>query len=97
MLVLDKNLNVIEFNPICEKLFNIEANEILNKPISTIIQDDIFKEVKKNKTDVVFHNVHYPEYEISLLQNIIHIENEDAILAIMTDITAEEKKVEKNL
>lgn len=91
MLVLDKNLNVIEFNPICEKLFNIEANEILNKPISTIIQDDIFKEVKKTKTDVVFHNVHYPEYEISLLQNIIHIENEDAILAIMTDITAEEK------
>ncbi|NMB08649.1 MAG: hydrogenase, partial [Tissierellia bacterium] len=56
-----------------------------------IIQDDIFKEVKKTKTDVVFHNVHYPEYEISLLQNIIHIENEDAILAIMTDITAEEK------
>ena len=59
------------------KSYLIEANEILNKPISTIIQDDIFKEVKKQNRRG-FPQCTYPEYEISLLQNIIHIENEDA-------------------
>ncbi|HHV45941.1 MAG TPA: 4Fe-4S binding protein [Tissierellia bacterium] len=91
ILIIDGNLNIVEFNPVCEKLFKVKAKDVLNKPISTIVDDDIFINVKAYQKDIISNKVYYPKYNATLLQNIIYIKDEDAMLVIMTDITSEEK------
>lgn len=91
ILIIDGKLNIVEFNHVCEKLFNVKADEVINKPVSTIIDDDIFVNVKAYQKDIISNKVYYPKYNVTLLQNIIYIKDEDAMLVIMTDITSEEK------
>lgn len=102
IFVIDGNLNVVEFNPVCEKVFNVKAKDVIGSPISTVIDDDTFEKVKETKEDIILQKVFYKKQGIVLIQNIIHIENENAMLVIMTDITSAEKdreeldKIKKN-
>lgn len=95
IFVIDRDLKVVEFNPVCEKMFRIKAEDIVENSISTIIDDEIFIKVRENKENVILQKVSYEQYGVVLLLNIIYIENEDAMLVIMTDITDEEKNKEE--
>ena len=94
IFVIDEHLNVVEFNPVCERIFKIKAKDIIGKPISIIIDDSIFERVRDTNEDVIMQKVSYSKYGVVLLQNIIYIGKEDAMLIIMTDITSEEKNKE---
>ena len=95
ILVLDNNLKVVEFNPICEKVFNISAEDIINCPISTIVDDNIFRKSKETKEDIIMQKIEYKKYGVVLLQNIINVENEEAMLVIMTDVTTSDRDREE--
>lgn len=95
IFVLDNNLNVVEFNPVCEKVFNISSEEIIGYPIATIIDDSIFQRVINSREDVIMEKVYYEKYGVVLLQNIINIENEGAMLVIMTDVTTSDRDKEE--
>lgn len=95
IFVIDGNLNIVEFNPVCEKVFNVKAKDVIGSPISIVIDDNIFEKVKETREDIILQKVFYKKQGIVLIQNIIHIENEDAMLVIMTDITSAEKDREE--
>lgn len=95
IFVVDEDLKVVEFNKVCEKIFNIKSGEIMGKPISVILDDEIFRKVIETQNNIILQKVYYKEYGMLFLQNIILIEKENALLVIMTDITDEEKSKEE--
>lgn len=90
IIILDEELNVKEFNPAAEKLFKIETREIKDKPLSTFMDDEHFIKVKESKEGIYKHKVSYPEFGAILQLNILYVEKQNIILAIMSDITQEE-------
>ena len=94
IMILDKGLNVLELNLACERLFKIKEEEIVNKSVFTIIDDDTLIEVKERRESINLKKVIYKKYNIILLQHLVYVEEEDIILVIMTDITSLEKNKE---
>ncbi|RKD32075.1 [Fe-Fe] hydrogenase large subunit C-terminal domain-containing protein [Thermohalobacter berrensis] len=90
IILVDRELKIKEFNPTAERIFNVKADNIIGKPISILIDDTKFNEVKKNKKSILKEKVSYSLYGVVLMQNIIYLEKQGVILAIMVDITAEE-------
>ncbi len=90
IILVDNEMKVKEFNPTAERIFSIRAEEIIDKPLILLIDDDNFIKVKENKTSIIKQKVSYPEYGVVLMQNIIYLEKQNVILAFMVDITNEE-------
>ncbi|EOD01396.1 [Fe-Fe] hydrogenase large subunit C-terminal domain-containing protein [Caldisalinibacter kiritimatiensis] len=90
IILVDDEMRVKEFNPTAERIFNIKAENIMDKPISILIDDSKFSEVKESKKSILKQKVSYPAYGVVLMQNIVYLKKQNVILAIMVDITAEE-------
>lgn len=95
IFLVDDELRVKEFNPTAEKIFKINPEYVLGNPISILIEDDDFIKVKESKQKLIGKRVFYPEYDVVLIQNIIYLEKENVIMAIMIDVTDEEKNKEE--
>lgn len=91
IFLLDHNLNVKEFNPASEEVFKIKASNIKGKPISIIIDDEDFVNIITTKQNIIGKKVTYDKYGVVLIANILFLEKENVIMAIMTDITMAEK------
>ncbi|MCC5909612.1 MAG: 4Fe-4S binding protein [Clostridiaceae bacterium] len=95
VFILDHDLRVKEFNPASEKIFQIKAEAIKEKPITMLINDVEFHEVMATKKSLIGRKVIYPKYGVVLIANILYLEKQDIIMAIMTDITLSEKHKEE--
>lgn len=91
IFIVDNEMKVVEFNHVSERIFKIKADDIIGKPISTIIDDFDFYKVKENEKNIILKKVNYPQYDVIMLQNILYIKEQDVFLVIMIDITNEEK------
>ncbi len=91
IFLLDEELTVKEFNGSSERIFKIKAEDIKNKEIGTILDDSSFFNVKLTKKNIIGKKISYPKYGVVLIHNILYIEKENLILAIMSDITEEER------
>lgn len=91
IILVDDELRVKEFNPTSEKIFKISAEDIKDKPISAIIDESSFRQVRNTGRGIFSNRVTYPEYGVVMLENIVYIENQNIILAIMNDVTLQEK------
>lgn len=92
IMFIDEKLNVKEINPIAQKIFGVNEEFIKDRPISIIIDEEPFKVVRDSKKSLLAQRVSYPNYGVVLLQNIIYLEKQNVILAIMSNITNEEKQ-----
>jgi iron only hydrogenase large subunit-like protein/uncharacterized Fe-S cluster-containing protein len=92
IMFIDDKLNVKEINPIAQKIFGITENFIKDRPISLIMDEEPFKIVRDSKKSLLAQRVYYPNYEVVLLQNILYVEKQNVILAILSNITNEEKQ-----
>lgn len=90
IIVMDENLNIREFNPSAEKFFNIKNSDIKDNPISNILDDEVFYNVKINKQNIYKQRIYYEKYNLVVLQNILYLKKQNVILAIMVDATIEE-------
>lgn len=90
IILMDSELNIIEFNPSAENFFGVESNEIKFKPISKLLDDEIFYRVKMDKKNIYRQKVYYDKYNKVVLQNILYLEKQNVVLSIMVDATNEE-------
>lgn len=95
IFLLDEELCVKEFNPKSEKAFRVSAEAIKGKPISSIIDDNIFKNVVFKKDNLIGHKVIYSEYDLVLIVSTTYLEKEKILMVIMTDVTLAEKNKEQ--
>lgn len=91
-VIVDQDLNIIEFNHAAEKAFGITRSEALQKGIYEVIDATDFLRVLDTKTPIFDKKVTYEMYDnITTLQTIIYISEGHCAMGIFKDITAEEK------
>jgi iron only hydrogenase large subunit-like protein len=97
IVILDENLNVLEFNPIAEKSFKIRAEDIHNRPISKLIDDEDYINVLTSKQNIYNKKVYYKKFDLVVLLSILYLPRQNLYLSIMYNMTEEEKKNEELL
>ncbi|NLJ30605.1 MAG: 4Fe-4S binding protein [Clostridiales bacterium] len=93
-LIVDRDLNIIEFNVAAEKAFGISRREALQKSLYEIIDASDFQYVFDDKQSINDKKVAYREYGITTMQTIVYIAKEDIAMGIFKDITREEQTLE---
>jgi nitrogen-specific signal transduction histidine kinase len=93
-IIVDKDLNIIEFNAAAENAFKVTRREALQKCIFEIIDSSDFQFAFDSKQSITDKKVHYKEYGITTMQTIVYIAKEDIAMGIFKDITQDEADVE---
>ena len=93
-IIVDSDMNIIEFNAAAEACFKISRREALEKALYELIDVSDFQFVFESKQSITNKKVHYREYNITTEQSIIYIEKENIAMGIFRDITKEEKELE---
>lgn len=92
IMILDEKLNVKEINPTAQRTFAVSEDFIKEKSISIIMDEEPFRQVRDTKKPLLSQRVHYKNYGVVMLQNIMYLEKQKVILAIMINTTMEEKQ-----
>ena len=95
ILILDRNMNILDYNPAFSKVFNKNNSNIKGCDVGRYIKDDIFNKVFKNKTNITGLKERFKEIDKVFFINLIYIESDDVIVTILTDITTNEKNKEE--
>lgn len=91
IIILDEELNIKEFNPAAEKLFRISFNDIKDKPVSYLMDHKNFIIARDSKCNISGEKVETKNHRLILLEAVMYLQKQEIILAIMKDITSEEK------
>lgn len=91
VLIVDKDMKVLEYSAVGEKYFGKTRQEALTMYLYEFIDPSDFQWVYDSHQNIHGKKVTYSEYNFSMLQNIVYIENEDVVLATFIDITKEEE------
>ncbi len=90
-IIVDSELNIVEFNHAAEKKFNLTRREALQKCLYELIDTSDFQFVFETKESIHDKKVTYEEYNMTTLQDIIYIADNNFVMGIFKDITAEEQ------
>lgn len=93
-IIVDKDLNIIEFNAAAEKAFGLTRREALQKSLYEIMDSSDFQYVFDSKRSISDKKVTYREYGMTTMQTIVYIAKENIAMGIFKDITKEESEQE---
>ncbi|MBU3113420.1 [Fe-Fe] hydrogenase large subunit C-terminal domain-containing protein [Clostridium lacusfryxellense] len=91
LILLDGEMNVREINPAAKSIFQIQSQNIIGKPISLLIDDEDFKNVRETRVNIIGKKYYYPKYGVVFVANIVYLPRVDMVLVSMINIMAEEK------
>jgi PAS domain S-box-containing protein len=96
LIAVDSDLMIKVVNPAFCKLFNVEASEIIGKPVTEILGNvDHFKTVWETNQVIRGRETEYPEYHLYIREFIFPIKEENIIGCIMSDIIIKAETVKK--
>ena len=96
VFILDRNLNITDLNQAAKEKFYCNET-VIGKKITNYIDDSDFKLVLDSKINIIKKREFYSSYNLIALKNIIYLQNQEALLVIITNITREEKQKEELL
>jgi uncharacterized Fe-S cluster-containing protein len=91
LILLDGDMNVREINPAAKAIFKIQAENIIGRPISLLIDDENFKKVRETGQSIIGKKMVYPKYGVVFIENIVYLPKQDMVLVSMINIMVEEK------
>ncbi|MGE4282975.1 MAG: [Fe-Fe] hydrogenase large subunit C-terminal domain-containing protein [Clostridia bacterium] len=92
IMALNKELHIQEFNLAAQKLFGLKMQDVVGKHIYEILDCDDFESVSETAQNIIGKKYYYEKYDISVEQSILYIKDQQIIIAIVNDITKEEKQ-----
>lgn len=95
IMVIDSRLHVLEFNRRAEEIFKTSKNEALSLYLFDFIDSSDFEEVLRTHKDVMRAKKVWKNYDMTVLETIIYIEETGCVLTIIEDVTEDEKEREK--
>jgi PAS domain S-box-containing protein len=95
IMLVDEGLRVKEFNPTAERLFNISSLEAKDKPVSLLMDDSDFVKIIETKQAIYKQKVRFLQHGLVFIMNLVYLEKQNLILAIMMDVTLDEKRKEE--
>lgn len=90
--IVDKELCVVEFNPAAQRFFHVSNEEAKGIPVIMYLDDDKFQEVRDNRKNLLRERIDLNDYNSTLIQNIIWLEENQMYIWIAEDITKEVNK-----
>ncbi|WP_123053426.1 [Fe-Fe] hydrogenase large subunit C-terminal domain-containing protein [Clostridium sp. JN-1] len=97
IIFLDGHMKVKDINPAAEDIFMIKIQNIKNKPISLIMDDEDFKYVKKTEKSILGKKISNPKYNVNFIETVVYLRKQDMVMVALVNITEEEKNREKIL
>ena len=88
-MIVDSEMNIIEFNAAAEKAFHIRRHEALQICLYERIDSSDFQFVFESKQSIHEKRVQYKEYGLTTMQSIVYIAKENIAMGIFRDITSE--------
>lgn len=95
IMIVDSAYQIIEFNKKAESVFGINRGEAVHKMIFEIMDSTDFEQVMTSHQAIRRKKVTMPGLGLVMLETIVYIEEQDAMLAIFQDITEEEAELER--
>lgn len=94
IIAVDSEMYIKEFNVAAQRLFNISRAEAINQKLSNFIDTKDFENVISNKRSIYDKKVRYDDIGIVTEQTIVYSKDRNMAIAIIKDVTNEEKKKE---
>lgn len=95
IVVVDQKLIIQEFNPTAQRMFDTRLDIIKGCSLASIMDCTEFQRVLKTGEKVVGKRVEYPEHGLVTEQMIIPVMEHGLIIAIIMDVTSEEKRAKE--
>lgn len=95
IFILDNDLKIMEFNRMAEKFFGISKESALNAYVFEIMDSKDFEDVFKSHQSILRRKVDLEQYHLKLLETIVYIDDMDALLCILQDVSREEESLAK--
>lgn len=95
IMLVDEELKIREFNPTAERLFRVSARDIKDKPLSLLIDDGDFAMVAATKQNIYKQKISSPQHGLVFICNLVYLEKQNLIMAIMMDLTMDEKNCQE--
>lgn len=96
IVVVDKKLKIIDYNPAAETFFNVTKNHAIGLELSMLMELEDINEFLVSDTSILTQKVHLPYQDATVIESIIRIEDSDAILILINDFTETLRKEEKH-
>lgn len=93
-IMVDQEMNIVEFNTAAEKVFGITRREALEKCIYEIMDSTDFEVVLSGHQSISNKKISLKEYGIIAEENIVYVAKENIVMGIFRDITKEETELE---
>lgn len=90
VLIVDPDMKILEYSAVGEKYFGKTRQEALQMYLYEFIDPADFQWVLDTHQNIHGKKVTYTEYGVTMLQNIVYIKKENAVLATFIDITRQE-------
>ena len=92
VLIVDADMKLLEYSAVGEKYFGKTRAEALQMYLYEFIDPADFQWVFDTHQNIHGKKVHYPEFKLDTLQNIVYIPEQNVVLATFIDITKEEEQ-----
>ena len=92
LFLLDKNLKVLQINPVGERKLGFRNEEAVGKPVDIFnAGHDIYQQALNIRNDILNVKMRLRDKNLTVIANIVYIEG-DEIFVLMQDITQEENR-----
>jgi PAS domain S-box-containing protein len=95
IVIINKDQKIIEFNPAAEKFFRVKKNIALGLDVSMLLDVEIVEELKRSQQNIFGRKGYLPYQDATVMQSVIWVENYEAILFIIHDITENIRQEER--
>lgn len=92
IILVDSEMKIIEFSGAAESYFHISRLKAKEKYLYELIDHTDFENVLITHEPIKGKKVEYPDLGITTLQNIVYVNEPNAVLGILQDITKEEEQ-----
>jgi len=92
IIAVDNNMEIQEFNAEAEKMFQMCRDIAIGKKLYELIDTSDFERVWATHENIFGKKVEYKEYGVVTEQDIIYVEDQQLVMAIIRDITREERQ-----
>lgn len=94
IILLDNKLDVIDANTAFSRYFGITPTEIKESGIGSILNLSKLQNLLLNKEEILWEKIHFPAYSLHMGLSVTYIENQDALMIILKDLTEEVERKE---
>ncbi len=97
VFIFDKEYRIKEFNRKAQEVFHTSRSEAMRMYLFDFVDPGDFEEVYFSHRNKIRVKRKWEHYNMTVLETVVYIQSSDRVLAIIEDVTEEDKRTEKML